>query len=295
MKSIEEIVEDHYKNFFDSIGLKRYSKTEVINSSITRALDTAISKSGGSGGNLPDIKLFLSNSNRRDIPVMIEAKGSKGKLEKKTKAGEIEGVTVRENDSKEGTKNPHKAGDKNYSTVNNYAVNGALHYGLAILDEGTYSEVIIIGVNGTTLDHSGKLMDAECKAYYVSEKNNRVPKEITELRNDLSLLSDSNRDKLFGILDKLNLTVQELDFLTRKAEETLEQKIKAIHQSLYDDSRLKTLLSTNEKLYLFCGLIMSGLSVDGVNPLTMAVFHSNNDTERNDSTLIISQLTALHA
>ena len=64
---------------------------------------------------------------------------------------------------------PHRA-------VQQYAVNGALHYGLAVLDEGTYSEVIIIGINGWELI-DGRLINPELKAYYIAQKNGKVPKE----------------------------------------------------------------------------------------------------------------------
>lgn len=137
MSSIEEKVEEHFKALLDDLHIRHFGKTEKINSSIIKALKTADSKSGGSGANYPDIQLLLQNKTRRDIPVMIEAKGTKNKLEKLTSGGDIELVS--------GGKNPNRA-------VQQFAVNGALHYGLAILDEGTYSEVIIIGINETTLE-----------------------------------------------------------------------------------------------------------------------------------------------
>ena len=127
MASIEEKVEEHFKALLDDLEIRHFGKTEEINSSITKALKEADSKSGGSGVNYPDIQLLLQNKTRRDIPVMIEAKGTKGKLEKLTPGGDIELVS--------GGKNPNRA-------VQQFAVNGALHYGLAILDEGTYGEVI---------------------------------------------------------------------------------------------------------------------------------------------------------
>lgn len=85
MASIEEKVEEHYKAKLDSLKIRHYGKTEVINRTIESALEKAESKSGNNGNNYPDIKLLLQNKSRRDIPVMIEAKGSKGKLEKLTK------------------------------------------------------------------------------------------------------------------------------------------------------------------------------------------------------------------
>ena len=93
MASIEEKVEDHFKGILDSYHIAHYGKTEEINSSITRALKEAASKSGGEGPNYPDIQILLENMTSRRIPVMIEAKGSKGKLEKLTPSGDIELVS----------------------------------------------------------------------------------------------------------------------------------------------------------------------------------------------------------
>ena len=81
MTSIEEKVEEHYKSLLDALGIRHFGKTEEINGSITKALEEAKSKSGGDGNNYPDIKLLLDNKADRRIPVMIEAKGTKGKLE----------------------------------------------------------------------------------------------------------------------------------------------------------------------------------------------------------------------
>lgn len=93
MPSAKEKVEEHFKKLLDKFGIRHYGKTEKINSAITNALKNADSKSGGSGSNFPDIQLMLENSNARRVPVMIEAKGSKNKLEKLDKSGQIVGVT----------------------------------------------------------------------------------------------------------------------------------------------------------------------------------------------------------
>lgn len=102
MASVEEKVEEHYKALLDDLSIRHYGKTEEINSSITKALREADSKSGGAGINYPDIQLLLQNKTRRDIPVMIEAKGTKSKLEKLTADGNIELVS--------SGKNPNSAG-----------------------------------------------------------------------------------------------------------------------------------------------------------------------------------------
>lgn len=208
---------------------------------------------------------------------------------------ELQGITYWSTDgrlNKDGIPS-HKKGEPNYTAIQKYAVNGALHYGNAVLDEGTYDEVIVIGINGTSLSNDGRVIDPECKAYYVSKKNNRLPKLIDKITaNDWSLLKLSNIDTLFGILDKLNLTDEEIEELTKKTEATLEEKIKMIHQSLYDNVLLKTALTTNEKLYLFCGLIMAGLKTEGVSPLDASELHSNDNDRVNDGTVILDNIRA---
>lgn len=288
-KSIEEKVEEIFKKQLDRFGINHFTKTESINSSIDDALKNSVSKSGGKGNNYPDIKVLIETSKMRRIPVMIEAKGTEGKLVKFTKSGEIELITKWTSDSKDGAKNLHKAGDDNYTTIQQYAVNGAVHYANAILDGKGYTEVIAIGVNGY-LNADGSI-HGELEAYYVSEKNSRIPKKMG-LYNDLSFLKKSNVDKLVDELDKLVLSEKEREELSKKVEATLEEKIKSIHQSLYDNEKFKNYLSTNEKLYLFTGLIMSGLSTEGVAPIVMSDFKGNDDKEDNDSTVITKRIRA---
>ena len=280
MASIEEKVEEQYKNILSGLGIRHYGKTESVNDTIAKALKEAKSKSGNSGNNYPDIRIMIDDNHGRFLPVMIEAKGSKGKLVKYNTDGSIKGPAF--NDKKQ---------EMDYSAVVNYAVNGAIHYANAILDEGTYKEVIAIGINGTNIDEKGIVVDPECEAYYVSIKNNRVPKKIEAITaDDWSLFKTENTDKLFDILDKLNLTEKELEDLTRKTEATLEEKIKAIHQSIYDNQSLKMALTTNEKLYLFCGLIMAGLKTDGIRPLEVSDFASNDNDRNNDGHLILRSI-----
>lgn len=271
MASIEEKVEEHYKKVLDDLHIRHFGKTEEINGAITRALKEADSKSGGSGNNYPDIQLLLQNKTRRDIPVMIEAKGTKNKLEKLTSDGDIELVS--------GGKNPNRA-------VQQFAVNGALHYGLAILDEGTYSEVVIVGINGTTMV-DGAVSDPEIKAYYVSKKNDGVPKALAGF--DFVQVKGANVDSFYAELDKLSLTDAEREKLKRDKEELLEQSIKSIHQRIYDDATTRTLLSTNDKLYFFCGLIMAGLTTEGVKPLEASDFYSNDDEDDNDGSTVLKR------
>lgn len=132
-KSIEEQIEDWGKK---QLGKTKYfTKTESINTEIETALKTAPSKTGGTGVNYPDIKLFIETKSMRKIPIMIEVKGRKGNLIKLNSDGEID--------------NNKKDGSPNYTNINKYAVNGAVHYANAIIKHTkSYKEVVAIGLNG---------------------------------------------------------------------------------------------------------------------------------------------------
>lgn len=267
--SIEEQVEEYYKKQLDRYGLRHYGKTEPANDAIARALKNANSKSGGSGNNYPDIQLLLVNANRRSIPVMIEAKGTKNKLER--------------------LNTDHQIDMSKSSYIQGYAVNGALHYGNAILDEGTYSEVIIVGINGTEIDPvTGIVKDPELKAYYVAKKNSGMPKHIPDF--DFIRCMPSNLDALFDELDTMSLSDAEREQLKRQTEQTLEERVKAIHQSIYDDPKLRVMLDTNGKLYLFCGLIMAGMPIAGAADLAPNDLTSNTTSKINDGTLIMDRI-----
>ena len=274
-KSIEEKVEDIFKKQLNEFNIKYFTKTESINESIDFALKNSVSKSGGNGNNYPDIKLLIESNNMRRIPVMIEAKGTLGKLIKKNLDGDIELVRYNKN------------GDANYSSIQGYAVNGAIHYINAILDGDCYNEGIAIGING--YEKNNNEIHTELEAYYISEKNNRVPKKIDNY-NDLSFLKSANINNLCNTLDELVLNEEELDKITKKVEATLEQKIKSIHQNIYDNKLIT--LETNEKLYLFCGLIMAGIHTKGVSPLTADQLTGSDNSEYNDGTIIINHINA---
>ena len=119
MSSIEERIEDQAKKQLSNGRVKYFAKTESINHEIDHALALAPSKSGGTGKNYPDIKVFVTLEDMRNIPVMIEVKGKKGDLIKLDSIGNIDNAT--------------KDGKPNYNNISKYAVNGAIHYANAIL------------------------------------------------------------------------------------------------------------------------------------------------------------------
>ena len=265
--SIEEKVEDWCKKQLD----KYYTKTESINEEIEKALKLAPSKNGGDGYNYPDIKCFIESESLRKIPVMIEVKGTKGDFGKFDKDGNV--------------LNTDKNGDPNYSVIAKYAVNGAVHYGNAILTyTNSFKEVVSIGVNGY---EQGKKFITEIGAYYISEANLFIPKKIADY-SDLSFLKDENVEKFIKQIDELKLTDEEKEKQKLELEDDIEKKLKNINQKMHDDLGIVV----GARVKLISGLIMAGLGVKGkVSGLKVEDLKGELGENSNDGKIIINKIT----
>lgn len=266
-KSIEEKVEDWCKKQLD----KYYTKTESINEEIEKALQLAPSKNGGDGNNYPDIKCFIESESLRKIPVMIEVKGTKGDFGKFDKDGNV--------------LNTDKNGDPNYNVISKYAVNGAVHYGNAILTyTNSFKEVVAIGVNGY---EQGKNFITEIGAYYISEGNLFIPKKIANY-SDLSFLKDENVEKFIKQIDELKLTDEEKEKQKLELEDDIEKKLKNINQKMHDDLGIVV----GARVKLISGLIMAGLGVKGkVSGLKVEDLKGELGENSNDGKIIINKIT----
>lgn len=110
IQSVEPDIADLANGWMKSYGLDYKLEQASLNTEIDKALDEYYSKSGGSGGNRPDVKLLLQDKNMNYYPVLIEYKGYKDKLVKLDDNGQVEN---------RNTKN-----EPIYKNINSYAVNG---------------------------------------------------------------------------------------------------------------------------------------------------------------------------
>lgn len=268
-KSIEEKIEDICKQWLQ--GTKYYTKTETINSEIETALKESASKSGGNGGNYPDIKLLIQTKKYRTLPVMIEVKGKKGDFIKVNEQGYIDNIK--------------KDGSINYANIKKYAVNGAIHYADAIIkNTQSYKEVIAIGVNGY---YDGYDIVTEVGVYYISNKNYFIPKKVEDYK-DLSFLLPSNIENFIEKIDTLNLTPKEIELKSKEYENQIEIKLKKLNQTMQDDLKI----SVGSRVELVAGLIMAGLGVENeVAPLEIADLKGETGARNNDGQVIINKIS----
>lgn len=265
-KSIEERVEDWAKKQF---GLQKYyTKTERINGEIEDALSKSPSKTGGTGRNFPDIRCMVEDGTRR-IPVMIEVKGTRGDLIKTDGAGNVD--------------NYNKKGVPSYQNIAKYAVNGAVHYGRAILDYAeSYKEVLAVGVNGY---EDGLQIKYEVSVWYISKDNLFIPKHVGEYE-DLSFLQAKNISSLLKEIDQLGITDAEIEEQKRLLENKIELELKSLNQMLHDEQNIVV----SNRVQLVAGMIMAGLGTSSVPPLRVEELGGSIELDENDGQIIMRKI-----
>ena len=268
VKSIEPKVKDWFIRSLSDNSTKYNIEQESINSEIEAALKAAPSKSGGTGTNRPDFQMMISPSNMKHYPVMIEAKGTKGKLEKLNDTGTVN--------------NTVKNGESNFSVISGFAVNGAVHYAQAIIDNcPSYPSAIAVGINGIE-DDAG--VHFECAIYYISKDNLCIPKLIG---NDISLLYKANWDKLSNLISEASLSEAEKESVARNAENVIEGNLKELNQLMQDDLNI----SVGSRVELVTGMIMAGLGIKGeVAPLDIAELKGMMGDNSHDGIVILNRI-----
>lgn len=270
MASKEEQVELCAKQQLLDAGVKFKFKTDNMNDEIEDALYKAESKSGGKGKNIPDIKILLQMPDHSFMPVMIEVKGTKGKLEKRTEMGALSLYTDK--------------GVKDYASIKNFAVNGALHYAESIIKyTKSYKEVIAIGYNGYTSEN-GKLY-TELGVYFVSQENMLIPKKIGDY-SDLSFLAQDHLPQLSTAIHNLQLSEDERERQTVDFENQIVKVLKDLNQQMHDNLNIKA----EHRVQLVCGMIMAGLGAENVAPLRVEELNGDSGTYSNDGIKMLNKI-----
>lgn len=270
-KSIEEQVEDIAKKQFDKFGIKYFTKTESINKEIDDALKKAESKSGGKGGNFPDIKVMIKTHSLGYIPIMIEVKGTKNCLEKINPLTDI-------------VENRNEKGEINYPTIKKFAVNGAVHYAESIINyTKSYKNAIAIGINGYKDFDEVKI---EFGVYYISQDNLLIPKKIVEY-SDLSFLQADKLQILEQKIQEIFLSKEEKEHKTKDFENQIETILQKLNQNMHDNLNIKD----TDRVQLVCGLIMAALGVEGeVSPLEIEDLKGQTGHNSSDGAITMNKI-----
>ena len=273
-QSVEPRVAELCNGWLKEYGLNYKLEQEPIgNAEIDKALEDYFSKNGGAGGNRPDAKLLLCDKNSVYYPILIEYKGYKDKLVKLDADGHVENKTAKN--------------EPNFSYINSYAVNGAVHYANAILHHTNYTDIISIGVTGY-LNDSGELIHS-IGVYYVSKSNLGVGQKVDDY-TDLSFLKKSNFDAFIEKIKNLKLTQDELDKLKEKREQEINASLVKLNNDIYQNEKG---LSESDRVYLVAASIIATLGVPGkVAPLEKSELKSSSEKGNRDGDIIVRKIRA---
>ena len=271
VQSVEPKVAELVNGWLKAYSLDYKLEQENINDEIDNALNEYFSKRGGTGGNRPDVKLLLQDSQLNYYPVLIEYKGYKDKLVKL--------------DSNQQVENKTSKNEPNYKNINSYAVNGAIHYANAILHYTSYPDIIAIGVTGYK-NTSGEL-DYSIGVYYVSKDNFGLGQEVKKY-TDLSFLKKENFDDFITTIKKLSLSNEETERLKEQREREINASLVALNNDIYKNEKG---LGENDRVYLVAASIIATLGIPGkVRPLEKSDLKSSTELGERDGDIIVRKI-----
>lgn len=273
LQSVEPNIADLVNGWLKDYGLDYKLEQESLNHEIDKALNEYGSKNGGTGGNRPDVKLLIQDKTMKYYPVLIEYKGYKDSLIKLNDNNQVE--------------NKNKKNEPNYSNINKYAVNGAVHYANAILHYTSYTDIIAIGVTGYK-DKDGTLKHS-IGTYYVS-KENLGAGQLVDHYTDLSFLASEHLDDFMTKIKELSLSHEELEILRQEKEQEINTSLIKLNNDIYNNEKG---LSETDRVYLVASSIMATIGVPGeVSPLEKSDLKSSTEEGETDGEIIVRKIQA---
>lgn len=272
-QSIEPNIADLANGWLKSYRLDYKLEQESLNSEIDQALNEYVSKSGGAGGNRPDVKLLLQDKNLVNYPILIEYKGYKDKLIQLNSNGKIANKTPKN--------------EPDFKTINSYAVNGAVHYANALLHYTSYTDIIAIGMTGYK-DEVGKIVYS-IGVYYVSKSNFGIGQKVDDY-TDFSFLRKDNFDKFIEKVKQLRLSQEELEKLKEQREQEINASLVKLNNDIYQNEKG---LSERDRVYLVAASIIATLGVpEKVSALEKSELKSSSEVGNRDGDIILRKIKA---
>lgn len=272
-KSVEPNIADLANGWLKSYKLDYKLEQEPLTAEIDQALEDYYSKSGGAGGNRPDVKLLLRDTKLNVYPVLIEYKGYKDKLIKLDANGQIANKTAKN--------------QPDFKNINSYAVNGAVHYANALLHYTSYTDIIAVGMTGFKNDQ-GEL-EYSIGVYYVSKSNFGIGQKVDDY-TDFSFLKAGNFDKFVEKVKTLALSQEEIDNLKAQREREINTSLVKLNNDIYQNEKG---LSESDRVYLVAASIIATLGVPGkVAPLEKQELRSSAENGNRDGDIILRKIKA---
>lgn len=220
-RSFEVRVDDWVRERLNLAGLVYHTQHDLP-SDLSAALEKA-SKSGTGAGN-PD---FATIPREGTLCVIIENKYGIDKLESRNDKGVLL---------------------KTKKAVNDYATNGALHYGQKILESGKFKEVIAIGIAGETTEKGLENLEVASSVHYMFSANDE-PKFIDKKITSFDFLDDDN---FYDFYQEISLSDEEKSRVLDKSYSNLQKTAKDLNRLFYDHS-----ITVEQRVVFVSGMLLA--------------------------------------
>lgn len=255
---LESDVNDWVKKQLETLGLKKhedYNEESAMSEYLKEALKGAAKTKTKTNFGKPDFHV-----EKYKLPVIIENKKGISKLLSKNKDG-------------------IKFDDKD---IENYAVNGALHYSRAMIDSGKYQEVIAVGVAGDSEDN------VNMKIYYVFGAGTNAYKELSKTSTFDFLENDDIFDNFYK---EAILSEEEKHQILIDSQTTLQGYAKKLNKLMHNHN-----ITAPQRVLYVSGMLLAmqeikdkdGLKTDG--GLIPEDLKGSQLESKRDGTLIVNQI-----
>lgn len=255
---LESDVNDWVKKQLEALGLKKhkdYNEESAMSEYLKEALKGAAKTKTKTNFGKPDFHV-----EKYKLPVIIENKKGISKLLSKNK----DGVKFEDKD------------------IENYAVNGALHYSRAMIDSGKYQEVIAVGVAGDSDEN------VEIKIYYVFGAGTNAYKELLKTSTFDFLENDDIFDNFYK---EAILSEEEKHQILIDSQTTLQGYAKRLNKLMHNHN-----ITAPQRVLYVSGMLLAmqeikdkdGLKTDG--GLIPEDLKGSQLESKRDGTLIVNQI-----
>ncbi|MEW4231634.1 HsdM family class I SAM-dependent methyltransferase [Priestia megaterium] len=266
-KSIEPLVSYWADQQLNNLFEKTYPEQIKINDEIEEAFSKSGSKQG-TGSARPDNKV-IRRADGKNILILFEYKGYEDRHVMLDKEGKLELAKK--------------------TAIKDYAVNGAVFYAQAIIDNTiSYDEIIAIGVSDGII-HKDNLAP-RISAYYISRDNYAEPQLVSDRYEDLSFLSADNFQAFLKKARELTLSDAEREAIHERYEANLSDVLKNLNEKLHELN-----IDVNVRVNMLSGMIMASMPNAGNNDFEPLPYEdlrgAKPSSERSDGAKILEAIS----
>ncbi|WP_235802916.1 HsdM family class I SAM-dependent methyltransferase [Lacticaseibacillus manihotivorans] len=181
------------------------------------------------------------------LPVIIEYKGTKGKLEKTDRQGL---VVLRDATGKFDYK----------QAIPKYAVNGAAYYAANIIKDTEYKEVVVVGINGTK--DAANEIHYEVRTYVINASEPELPIYVDDFENlDFLKNSEPAKSLFFQKIADVQTDPKELEQRAIRDDAKIEAVLQELNQKLHDEQQI----IPSQRINVVAGALMAAVGVKDTN------------------------------